>query len=99
MRTSRSQCCVGVGCGLTVNSFLKRIGAGAFEYDFGALDGADNPLAKSYQNLMYGYLSSPPVVQGSRSANRPPRSLVLRRSGIHPDYSFSSCPSRDSSQD
>ena len=99
MRTSRSQCCVGVGCGLTVNSFLKRIGAGAFEYDFGALDGTDNPLAKSYQNLMYGNLSSPPAVWSSRSANRLPRSLVLHRSGTPLDYSFSSCPFRDSSQD
>ena len=99
MRTSRSQCCVGVGCGLTVNSFLKRIGAGAFEYDFGALDGADNPLAKSYQNLMYDHLSSLPVLRGFRSANRLPRSLVLRRSGTPLDYAFYSCTSRDSSQD
>ena len=34
----------------------KRIGAGAFEYDFGALDDADNPFTKSYTNLMYDRL-------------------------------------------
>ena len=39
---------------LTANSSLKRIGAGAFEYDFGALDDADNQLAKSYTDIMYG---------------------------------------------
>ena len=31
----------------------QRIGTGAFEYDFGALDDADNPLTNSYMNLMY----------------------------------------------
>ena len=36
-----------------MNSLLKRIGAGAFDYDFGALDDADNPLTKSYADLMY----------------------------------------------
>jgi len=30
----------------------QRVGAGAFEYDFGALDETDNPLTKSYTNLM-----------------------------------------------
>ena len=87
--------------GLRTNGELTshRIGAGAFEYDFGALDGADNPLAKSYQNLMYDHLSSLPVLRGSRSAYRLPRSLVLRRSGTPLEYSFSSWPSRDSSQD
>lgn len=48
-----------VGCGLTVNSYFNRVGAGAFEYDFGALDDADNALTKSYMNLMYDHL---PVV-------------------------------------
>jgi len=35
-----------------------RIGAGAFEYDFGALDDTDNPLTKSHLNLMCLPLSS-----------------------------------------
>ena len=37
-------------------SYLKRIGAGAFEYDFGALDGTGNPFTKSYTNLLYDHL-------------------------------------------
>ena len=37
----------------TNGDLLKRIGAGAFGYDFGALDDTDNPLTKSYQNLVY----------------------------------------------
>ena len=77
----------------------QRIGAGAFEYDFGALDDADNPLTKSYRNLMYDHLSSPPVVQGSRSTNRLPCSLALRRSGTPLNYHFSACPSWGGSQD
>ena len=32
----------------TWTKYFERIGAGAFEYDFGALDDADNPLTKSY---------------------------------------------------
>lgn len=39
----------------------KRIGAGAFDYDFGALDGADNPFTKSYTNLVYDHFSPPEV--------------------------------------
>jgi len=39
----------------------KRIGAGAFDYDFGALDGIDNPFTKSYTNLVYDHLSSSEV--------------------------------------
>ena len=77
----------------------QRIGAGAFEYDFGALDGTDNPLARSYQNLTYDHVSSPPVVRGSHSVNRLPCSLVSRRSGSPLDSSFSFCPYRDGSQD
>ena len=44
-----------MGYRLTVNqsTSLKRIGAGAFEYDFGALDDADNPLTKSYTDVLY----------------------------------------------
>ena len=37
---------------------LGRIGAGAFDYDFGALDDAGNPLAESYADLMYDRLDS-----------------------------------------
>ena len=48
---------------------LKRIGAGAFDYDFGALDGADNPFTKSYTNLVYDRLS---FLRGSRRDNRLP---------------------------
>jgi len=58
MRTCQPYCLTGLGCGLTVNPHLKRVGAGAFEYDFGALDDADNPLTKSYMNLMYDHPSS-----------------------------------------
>ena len=39
-----------------------RIGAGAFEYDFGALDDTDNPLTRSYLNLMCDYLPFPSIV-------------------------------------
>ena len=76
-------------CGLQTN-FISRIGAGAFDYDFGALDETDNPLTKSYTDIMCGHLSSPPVVQVSHRANRLPCSPVLRPSGTPPDYSFSS---------
>ena len=31
----------------------RRIGAGAFDYDFGAIDEAENPLTKSYEDLAY----------------------------------------------
>ena len=55
-----------------MNQSLNRIGAGAFEYEFGALDDADNPLAKSYADLMYDHPSSPSEVQGSRRADRLP---------------------------
>ena len=51
-----------VGCGLTLGPPLERIGAGAFEYDFGALDDADDPFTKSYTNLLYDYPSSLPKV-------------------------------------
>ena len=84
-------------CGLQIN-FILRIGAGAFDYDFGALDEADNPLTKSYTDIMYGHLSSP-VVHISHHANHLPCSPVLRPSGTPPNYSFSSCPLRDGSQD
>ena len=43
---------------------LKRIGAGALDYDFGALDDMDNPFTKSYMNLVYDrQLSVSSVVQ------------------------------------
>ena len=47
----------GAGRASTVNSSPERIGAGAFGYDFGALDDLDNLFTKSYTNLMYGRLS------------------------------------------
>jgi hypothetical protein len=31
----------------------QRIGAGAFQYDFGALDGSDNILARTYSGMRY----------------------------------------------
>ena len=34
----------------------SRIGAGAFEYDFGALEDTDNKFTKSYTNMTYGSL-------------------------------------------
>ena len=46
------------GHGLTMNSSLKRIGAGAFGHDFGALDDAGDPLTESYVDLTCGHLSS-----------------------------------------
>lgn len=58
MRTSRPWCWVYVGCELTMGPTLGRIGAGAFDYDFGALDDAGNPLAESYADLMYDRLDS-----------------------------------------
>ena len=38
---------------------VSRIGMGAFEYEFGALDGLDNPLAKTYSNLLYAFTIQP----------------------------------------
>ena len=35
------------------HELASRIGTGAFEYEFGALDDSDNPLAKTYSNLLY----------------------------------------------
>jgi hypothetical protein len=36
-----------------IHELASRIGTGAFEYEFGALDDSDNPLAKTYYNLLY----------------------------------------------
>jgi len=47
-----------MGPGLTTNPSVKSIGAGAFEYDFGALDETDNPFTKSYMNITYDHLHS-----------------------------------------
>lgn len=33
--------------------YANRIGAGAFDYDFGALDGLDNPLTRTYDDAAY----------------------------------------------
>jgi len=38
------------------HGFEPSIGAGVFEYEFGALDGIDNKFAKSYMNLAYSSL-------------------------------------------
>ena len=88
-----------VGDGLTVNLSPKRIGAGAFDYDFGALDDADNPLTKSYTNVMYDCQCLTSAVQGSCHADRLPRSPVLRPSGFHPNYFSCSCPLWGGSRD
>ena len=86
---------VWVSYGLTANLPPERIGAGAFEYDFGALDDADNPLAKSYTDIMY---DQPPIPFVYRSrlhrANRLPRLLVSHPSGTLLDRTCSSWPSR-----
>jgi len=67
-----------------------RIGAGAFEYDFGALDDTDNPLTKSYLNLMCDNPPFSSTARGSHRADHPPDSLVTRPSGTPLGYSFSS---------
>ena len=55
MRVFSSWCQVHIDYGLIVTLPFERIGSGAFDYDFGALDGADNPLTKSYTNVMYDH--------------------------------------------
>ena len=35
------------------HELASRIGMGAFEYEFGALDGSSNLLAKTYLNLLH----------------------------------------------
>lgn len=52
MRAPCSSCWACVDHGLNMYPPLNRIGAGAFDYDFGALDDVDNPLTKSYTNVM-----------------------------------------------
>ena len=92
MRAPRSnypQCWVYAGCELTMNLSLKRIGAGAFGYDFGALDDVDNPLTESYMNVVCDHPPPTPAVRVPSRANPPPYFLVLRPSEIPPDYSFS----------
>ena len=59
MRTSQSQ--RRVCASLTVTSFSKRFGTGAFDYDFGALDEKDNQLTQSYMNVMYDHLYRTPT--------------------------------------
>ena len=76
---------------------LKRIGAGALDYDFGALDDADNPFTKSYTNLVYDRLSLFSMVQGPCHANSLSYSSVSPPSGDLLDPSFSSHPLRDDS--
>ena len=84
---------------LIVNSSLNRMGAGAFDYDFGALDDSDNSFTKSYTNLMYDHPSLPSVVQGFHRVNSLPCSPVLHPSEIPLDCSFSSRRSRVGFQD
>ena len=92
MRASKSLCWA--WCGLTISLSLDRIGAAAFEYDFGALDETDNPFTKSYTNLLYDRLPSSSAVQGSRRAYRSTCLPGLSPSGIPLDQSFSSWPSQ-----
>ena len=40
-------------CDAWYSPVRTRIGAGAFEYDFGALENTDNKLTKSYKHLLY----------------------------------------------
>ena len=66
---------------------LERIGAGAFDYDFGALDDTDNPFTKSYTNVLYDYLGHPwskvpAALTGCTLSASPPSETLL-------DYSFS----------
>ena len=84
---------------LIMDRSLERIGAGAFEYDFGALDDADNPLTKSYLGLAYDYHLRHFPSKVSATLTCPFCSPVLQPSGTLPNYSFSSCTSRDGSQD
>ncbi|KAF9787520.1 cytochrome P450 [Thelephora terrestris] len=49
---------------IDVHSWLSKtaldvIGAGAFDYDFGALENKDNKLTKSYENLTFGAFGKP----------------------------------------
>ena len=68
----------------------KRIGAGAFDYDFGALDDTDNPLTKSYLNLMCDHTPLSSIFRGSHRADYLPDSLVSSPSGTPLGSSFSS---------
>jgi len=70
----------------------QRIGAGAFDYDFGALDETDNPLTKSYTNLMCDHLPLSSTVRDSHHTDHLPGSSVSRHSGTPLDYLFSSWP-------
>jgi len=77
----------------------QRIGAGAFEYDFGALDETGNPFTESYMDIMCGQLPPLYPVQCSPRTNRLSYSLVLGPSGTLPNPSFSSWPSQSGSRD
>ena len=88
---------IGVCQGLIAGPPPNRIGAAAFEYDFGALDDTGDPFTKSYTNLLYDHLPSSSTIQGSRHANLL-CSLALHPSETPLDRSFSSWPSRNGSQ-
>lgn len=88
-----------MGRRLTAKLSLNRIGAGAFDYDFGALDDADNPLTKSSLNIMYDHPPPLSTINGCYRIDRLPCSPALRRSGTPRDSSFSSWLSRNGAQD
>jgi len=71
----------------------QSIGAGAFGYDFGALDDTDNPFTKSYTNLTYDRLSLSSAVQIFHRADHLSYSLVLQPLGTSLNYAYSSWPS------
>jgi len=88
------------GAGYVLTELISQsIGAGAFEYDFGALDDTDNPLTKSYLGLMYDQPPSSPTVRDSYLADHLPYFPVLRPSGTPLDRSSSSWLSRNGFQD
>ena len=60
----------------SIHDGAGRIGAGALDYDFGALDDADNTLARTYPNLMLA------------SRLHPERILMLTTYHRHPRESF-----------
>lgn len=65
----------------------NRIGAGAFEYEFGALDDSDNLLAQTYRNLLY--VSFDPTLRQDTAADyRSMTGLTRCRTLAHPKNVF-----------
>ena len=65
---------------------VNRIGTGAFEYDFGALDNSDNPLARTYGNIAYvstlAFRISPFIIYNRSETEQaccPPKGHILFR--------------------